>query len=181
MSAISAFSASRSAARRSTRSRSAAPATRPPRSATLVGPGFKTRRDRRRGRDRGRHLSEAARAAGRDLPRRRPPRSARSPSRRRSMERPDLPLPEVSQARAAERATSLAAHLDRRFRGQDARDIAVGCGRAPVPRPHHAGLELRRGRRRAAASRRERRPLDARDLHRHRPAVRRDAALIATS
>lgn len=39
------------------------------------------------------------------------------------MERPDLPLPEVSQARAAERATSLAAHLDRRFRGQDARDI----------------------------------------------------------
>ncbi|RXF68473.1 phosphoadenylyl-sulfate reductase [Hansschlegelia zhihuaiae] len=39
------------------------------------------------------------------------------------MERPDLPLPEVSKARAAERATSLAAHLDRRFRGEDARTV----------------------------------------------------------
>ena len=36
------------------------------------------------------------------------------------MERPDLPLPEVSKARLAERATSLAAHLDRRHRGEDA-------------------------------------------------------------
>lgn len=39
------------------------------------------------------------------------------------MERPDVPLPEVSKARAAERATSLAAHLDRRFRGQGATEI----------------------------------------------------------
>lgn len=39
------------------------------------------------------------------------------------MERPDLPAPAVSKARAAERATSLAAHLDSRYRGQDARDI----------------------------------------------------------
>lgn len=43
------------------------------------------------------------------------------------MERPDLPLPEVSRARAAERATSLAAHLDRRFRGQDARDVIAAA------------------------------------------------------
>lgn len=41
------------------------------------------------------------------------------------MERPDLPSSAVSQARAAERATSLAAHLDSRFRGQDARDIVA--------------------------------------------------------
>ena len=39
------------------------------------------------------------------------------------MERPDLPLPDVSKARAAERATSVAAHLDRRFRGQDSRVV----------------------------------------------------------
>ncbi|WP_020181308.1 phosphoadenylyl-sulfate reductase [Methylopila sp. M107] len=39
------------------------------------------------------------------------------------MERPDFPLQEVSKARAAERATSVAAHLDRRFRGQDARVV----------------------------------------------------------
>ncbi|MFC3695210.1 phosphoadenylyl-sulfate reductase [Chenggangzhangella methanolivorans] len=39
------------------------------------------------------------------------------------MERPDLPLPEVSKARAAERATSLAAHLDRRFRGAGAHEV----------------------------------------------------------
>jgi phosphoadenosine phosphosulfate reductase len=39
------------------------------------------------------------------------------------MERPDLPLPEVSRARAAERATSLAAHLERRFRGRRAEDV----------------------------------------------------------
>ncbi|MET0314891.1 MAG: phosphoadenylyl-sulfate reductase [Hansschlegelia sp.] len=39
------------------------------------------------------------------------------------MERPDLPLPEVSKARAAERATSLAAHLDRRNRGRTAQDV----------------------------------------------------------
>lgn len=36
------------------------------------------------------------------------------------MERPDLPLPAVSAQRAAERATSLAAHLDSRYRGEDA-------------------------------------------------------------
>ena len=39
------------------------------------------------------------------------------------MERPEFPLPEVSKARAAERATSLAAHLDRRFRGAGAREV----------------------------------------------------------
>lgn len=39
------------------------------------------------------------------------------------MERPDLPLPAVSQARASERATSLAAHLDSRYRGQDAQTL----------------------------------------------------------
>ncbi|MGA0532888.1 phosphoadenylyl-sulfate reductase [Hansschlegelia sp. KR7-227] len=39
------------------------------------------------------------------------------------MERPDLPVPEISRARAAERATSLAAHLDRRFGRLDAVDI----------------------------------------------------------
>lgn len=39
------------------------------------------------------------------------------------MERPEFPLPEVSKARAAERATSLAAHLDRRFRGASAQEI----------------------------------------------------------
>jgi phosphoadenosine phosphosulfate reductase len=39
------------------------------------------------------------------------------------MERPDFPLPEVSRARLAERATSLAAHLDRKYRGRDARDV----------------------------------------------------------
>lgn len=39
------------------------------------------------------------------------------------MERPDVPLPAESRARAAERATSIAAHLDRRFRGQDARVV----------------------------------------------------------
>lgn len=43
------------------------------------------------------------------------------------MERPDLPLPEVSRARLAERATSIAAHLDRRFRGQDARDVLAAA------------------------------------------------------
>lgn len=45
------------------------------------------------------------------------------------MERPEFPLPEVSKARAAERATSLAAHLDRRFRGAGAHEViatAVG-------------------------------------------------------
>ncbi|HEY0290807.1 MAG TPA: phosphoadenylyl-sulfate reductase [Hansschlegelia sp.] len=39
------------------------------------------------------------------------------------MERPNLPLPEVSKARLAERATSLSAHLDRRHRGQSAQEI----------------------------------------------------------
>ncbi|MFJ5487667.1 phosphoadenylyl-sulfate reductase [Hansschlegelia beijingensis] len=39
------------------------------------------------------------------------------------MERPDLPLPRVSEARAAERATSLAAHLDRLHRGRSAEAI----------------------------------------------------------
>jgi phosphoadenosine phosphosulfate reductase len=39
------------------------------------------------------------------------------------MERPDLPQPAISRARAAERATSLAAHLDRRHRGMEAGDI----------------------------------------------------------
>lgn len=40
------------------------------------------------------------------------------------MEQPkNVPLAEVSRARAAERATSVAAHLDRRFRGRDAETI----------------------------------------------------------
>ncbi|WP_020187485.1 phosphoadenylyl-sulfate reductase [Methylopila sp. 73B] len=40
------------------------------------------------------------------------------------MERPNnVPLPSVSAARAAERATSLAAHLDARHRGQDAQAL----------------------------------------------------------
>lgn len=43
------------------------------------------------------------------------------------MERPDFPLPEVSKARAAERATSLAAHLDRRFRGAGAREVIAAA------------------------------------------------------
>lgn len=45
------------------------------------------------------------------------------------MERPNFPLADVSKARAAERATSLAAHLDRRFRNAGAHEIieaAVG-------------------------------------------------------
>lgn len=43
------------------------------------------------------------------------------------MERPEFPLPEVSKARAAERATSLAAHLDRRYRGVDARGVIAAA------------------------------------------------------
>lgn len=39
------------------------------------------------------------------------------------MERPEFPITRESQARAAERATSLAAHLDRRFRGRNAHEV----------------------------------------------------------
>ena len=70
------------------------------------------------------------------------------------MERPkDLPVADVSGARAAERATSVAAHLDRRFRGAGRQGDPRRGHRQPVPRPHRAGVELRRGVGGAAASR----------------------------
>ena len=179
MSATSASSASRRRARSSTRSRSAAPATRRAVDRRDHRPGLLVRRGGRCGRDAGRHLSRKAREAA-DEPFLAAYRRARSgtvqggalwrrlkPSPRRSMRW----TPAVAHADDVCRRRSRRA-LRRRAsdrRGSPINDVFPG----QIALVSSFGADSRR----APASRRLGRSRGAGHLHRHRQDVRLDAPL----
>ena len=135
----------------------------------------------RRGRDDRRHLSWRA-AAGRPKPSSTPIAAlARRRSRTRSTTATREPTSDERARRQVVRRRDRRQSPRRPLRqGQGAFAAAAG-DRGPVPRPHRAGVELRRRLGRAAAHGGAGRPDDAGRVRRHRPAFRGDARATATN